>query len=100
MDVSIQHQVEQLIAEHSRKQGKMWMLYSPVTVPNSQTLDIIIVNQFLRVQLGLLEVDKGVDTSNARECLVDGEIPKEWIKNFKDAVAPVIARYGLPVWGF
>lgn len=86
--------ITNILAKISKNQSQKWMLYSPVTLPTTIEQDIVRVNEFLRIQLGLLNAD----VLEARKCLVDQELPKEWIKNFEREVAPVIARHGLPIW--
>lgn len=51
------------------------------------------LNMFWRIQLSKF----GVESQQARYCLVDNAEPKQWIKLFKDAVLPFIISKSLPV---
>lgn len=83
-----------ILSSHSVAAREQWLLHSPIKVSEGYERDIIKVNQFLRVQLGLLEVD----TTQARECLTNETDHAIWVEGFEELVAPVIASYGLPAW--
>lgn len=63
-------------------------------VRESETLDkeLTNLNQFWRVQLGLLNID----TSSARECLIDDISREDWLRLFNEHVIPIIIEADLP----
>lgn len=83
-----------VLSKYSKQLKAEWLKISPVNPPSDIQTDVIKVNNFLRIQLGLLEVD----TTSARECLVMEPSFDAWARNFEKGVAPTIARYGLPAW--
>lgn len=81
--------------QYSQQLKEDWLKVSPISTPGpSLESDVIKVNNFLRIQLGLLEMD----TTKARECLIMEPSFDAWARNFREVVAPVIAKHGLPVW--
>ena len=83
-----------ILAKHSEHISKLWLQYSPITESVDMVTDIQKANHFLRIQLGLLEVD----TTEARECLTTPVDLSDWTTDFEEVVAPVILRHGLPIW--
>ena len=83
-----------ILQRRSKEAGENWYRYSPITQPNSFQEDIVRVNHFLRIQLGLLDVD----TTKARECLTNEEDYHAWLDGFEEVVVPVIIQHGLPAW--
>lgn len=51
-----------------------------------------IINDFWRVQIGLLDTD----TISVRSCLVDGLDAGVWLRNFDRYVAQYVTQYPLP----
>lgn len=58
--------------------------------PESEQMRII--NDFWRVQIGLMDND----TLTIRSCLVDGLDPNVWLRNFDRYVAQYVTQYALP----
>lgn len=51
-------------------------------------------NNFLRVQLGLMDHS----TTKVREHLIDNLPISTWLRGFKEHVAPTIVKHGLTTW--
>ena len=83
-----------VLSKYNKQLRDNWLSVSPVDPPTDLQTDVVKVNNFLRIQLGLLETD----TTKARECLVMEPTFDAWARNFEAEVAPIIARHGLPVW--
>lgn len=71
-----------------------WQAVSPIYYSRSLHEDLMAVNRFLRIQLGLLDVD----TTTERQYLCNDCDLQEWLEGFEDVVLPTIMDYGLPIW--
>lgn len=82
--------VVQCLNKHSPDAASKFQQHfvAPATNP------IMAINNYLRVQLGML----ACSTVNERECLMDDVSEREWLRLFNKHVAPTIAAYGLPAW--
>lgn len=83
-----------ILSRYSRDAGDKWLRFSPIHRPTTFQHDIVRVNHFLRIQLGLLDVD----TTMARETLTNEEDHNAWLDGFEELIVPIIVRHGLPAW--
>tara|TARA_B100000929_G_C15510907_1_gene420346 strand:- start:4057 stop:4344 length:288 start_codon:yes stop_codon:yes gene_type:complete len=91
---SLNDAIALILARHSTEARDNWLHFSPITQPITFQQDIVRVNHFLRIQLGLLDID----TTEARECLTNEEDWNAWLDGFEVMIAPIIVRHGLPIW--
>lgn len=92
---SLNARIHRILYNQSRNAASSWNTYTPIIEPSSEIRsDLIRVNTFLRIQLGMLNVD----TTIVRECLDNGSDIDEWVSNFETYIAPVIIEHGLPIW--
>jgi len=71
-----------------------WERYSPISFSIDYPLDVKYVNDFLRIQLGLLDCD----TYRLRECLVNEPVMEDWLSGFEEEILPFLHNNPLPVW--
>lgn len=71
----------------------LWEVHSPIQQSYGHEKDIVIVNEFLRRELGSLSFD----TIDVRMCLVDSDY-ESWCQDFEEFIAPFIVKWGLPCW--
>lgn len=80
--------IQHCLTRHSPAIAQQWAQNAPQDSLSN-------VNRYLRVQLGLLPVN----TTEARECLLDDITEKDWLRHFRKYVAPVVAQcQGLSAW--
>ncbi|MFS8300047.1 hypothetical protein ACMG5L_21910 [Escherichia coli] len=82
--------ITQTIASHQPAIAEQFKHDLLARVPEYMTLEHAQaeINRYWRLQFGVLEVS----TFSVRECLLDNQPIKGWIHNFRDYVAPFIAR--------
>jgi len=95
MSISLNDRISMALGNHSETAVSLWNTHSPIVQGQGIQEDLRRVNNFLRIQLGLLDID----TTEERCCLSNNCDLNEWIENFEDVVLPTILKYGLPVWG-
>ncbi len=54
-----------------------------------------VINRYFRNALGMATVDKGIDTMNARWCLIDNDTTDNWVHHFKDSTSKCIIKNSL-----
>ena len=55
----------------------------------------VIINRELRFLLTKIEQQNGVDTFNARFCVIDGAPEKEWVRTLRKGPLGLLAQYGM-----
>ena len=78
--------------------GAAWRnLYAAPADP-SEAVQIVWANRFWRDQLVQLETSRvGVDTTNARECLIDQIALNDWMRLFQAHILPIVLHHVLPI---
>lgn len=71
---------------------EQWCAISPIEQSRTLREDLLAVNRFLRIQLGLLDTDTTIE----RQLLSNDVDLNEWLDGFEDIVLPTIIAYGLP----
>ena len=94
MSATLNDKIATVFRHYSPEFEHAWQIHSPIKESQGLFKDIMAVNNYLRIQLGLLDAD----TTEERQCLANDVNLDEWIDNFEDVVAPTIVRYQLPDW--
>lgn len=81
-----------VIGKYSTVAEQAWLQHAPWTTPH--TCERRLVNEYLRLQLGLLPMD----TTPQRECLTGEATNDDYLRLFEVHVAPLIVQVGLPDW--
>jgi hypothetical protein len=56
-----------------------------------------LINRYWRAVLGNFEVSTGIDTKQARFCLLDSGTEAQWLNLFETGVVPCIINNNLPI---
>lgn len=91
---NLNNAIASILQEYGDGVKQNWLHFSPIDESMGLQEDMRKANAFLRIQLGLLDVD----TTRARECLTQEDSLKPWLDGFKEEIAPLIAQHGLPLW--
>lgn len=89
---SLTDRVGAVLARHDLKAEARWHQHFQGQ-GNGQT-ERRQINEYLRLQLGMLPVD----TTPQRECLSEDSTDEDYLRLFDTYVAPMIVRHGLPDW--
>lgn len=91
--VDLKQEIYELLNKASPASAQSWlMLYTANNSDRSFQEQVVTVNSFWRVQLGLLTES----TINEREYLMEGLTVDQWLMRFERYVIPTIVRHNLP----
>ncbi|MBE0438341.1 MAG: hypothetical protein IBX57_01045 [Gammaproteobacteria bacterium] len=93
-ELDLNFEIAKRLEPYGKEVVDAWLSHSPINGASHVDSDLIVVNTFLRIQLGSLNVN----TVEIRSYLNDSIPVNIWLKGFSEAIAPFLAREGLPAW--